>query len=76
MCRTSPRHRPHAALLFLHPETRQLFGQAEIDGEEQWASIGVSEICQKWWKQNVEIMLSNPDNTPATVNLREVFNLD
>ena len=25
--------------IFLHPETRQLFGYAEIENEEQWALI-------------------------------------
>ena len=62
--------------IFLHPETRQLFGYAEIENEEQWASIGATEICRKWWKQNVEIMPSNPDHSPISAPLREVFHLD
>jgi L-rhamnose mutarotase len=33
--------------IFLHPETRQLFGYAEIENEEQWASIASTEVCQK-----------------------------
>jgi len=61
--------------IFLHPETRQLFGYAEIENEEQWAAIASTEICQKWWKQNVEIMPSNPDNSPVSSSLREVFHL-
>jgi L-rhamnose mutarotase len=36
--------------IFLHHETRQLFGYAEIESEEQWASIASTEICQRWWK--------------------------
>jgi L-rhamnose mutarotase len=62
--------------VFLHSETRQLFGCAEIENEEQWASIGATEICQKWWKRNVEIMPSNPDHSPVSTPLREVFHLD
>ena len=62
--------------IFLHPETRQLFGYAEIENEEQWASIGSTEVCQKWWKQNVEIMPSNPDHSPVSAPLREVFHLE
>jgi L-rhamnose mutarotase len=27
--------------IFLHPETRQLFGYAEIENEEQWASVAL-----------------------------------
>ena len=62
--------------IFLHPGTHQLFGYAEIDNEEQWASIGATEICRKWWKQNVEIMPTNPDHSPVSEPLREVFHLD
>jgi L-rhamnose mutarotase len=62
--------------IFLHPGTHQLFGYAEIENEEQWASIGATEICRKWWKQNVEIMPSNPDHSPVSAPLREVFHLD
>ena len=62
--------------IFLHPETRQLLGYAEIENEEQWASIGATEICQKWWKQNVEIMPSNPNHSPVSAPLREVFHLE
>ncbi|MGA1129561.1 MAG: L-rhamnose mutarotase [Chthoniobacterales bacterium] len=61
--------------IFLHPETRQLCGYAEIEDEEQWASIASTEVCQKWWKQNVEIMRSNPDYSPVSAPLREVFHL-
>jgi L-rhamnose mutarotase len=75
MCRTSPRHRPHAALLVRHPETRQLFGYAEIENEEQWAAIGATEICQKWWKHMGDVMPSNPDYRPVSAPLREVFHL-
>jgi len=62
--------------IFFHPETHQLFGYAEIENEEQWASIASTEICQKWWKHMCEVMPSNPDNSPVSTPLREVFNLD
>ena len=62
--------------IFLHPETHQLFGYAEIENEEQWVSIGATEICREWWKQNVEIMPSNPDDSPVSSPLREVFHLE
>jgi L-rhamnose mutarotase len=62
--------------IFLHPEKRQLFGYAEIESQEQWASIGATEICRKWWKQNVGIMPSNGDHSPVSAPLREVFHLE
>ena len=36
--------------IFLYPETRQLFGYAEIEGEEQWAAIASTNVCRRWWK--------------------------
>ncbi len=62
--------------IFLHPETNQLFGYAEIENEEQLTSIAWTEVCRKWWKQNVEIMPSNPDHSPVSSPLREVFHLE
>jgi L-rhamnose mutarotase len=62
--------------IFLHPETRQLFGYAEIDNEEQWAAIASTDACQRWWKHMSDIMAYNPDNPPSAANLREVFHLN
>ncbi len=51
--------------IFLHPETRQLFGYAEIESEEQWASIASTEVCQRWWKHMSDIMAYHP-TTPRS----------
>ena len=61
--------------IFLHPETRQLFGYAEIESEEQWAFIASTEICQKWWKHMSSVMTSTPDHSPVSAPPREVFHL-
>ena len=62
--------------IFLHPETHQLFGYAEIESEEQLAAVASTEICQRWWKHMSDIMPSNPDYSPVSAPLREVFHLD
>jgi len=62
--------------IFLYPETRQLFCYAEIESEEQWASIASTEVCQKWWKRMADLMPANPDQSPASAPLREVFHLE
>ena len=36
--------------IFLHTETHQLFGYAEIESEEQWAPVGLTEACQGHWQ--------------------------
>lgn len=62
--------------IFLHPDTQQLFGYAEIQDEERWSAIANTEVCQKWWKHMADIMPSNPDHSPVSTPLREVFHLD
>jgi L-rhamnose mutarotase len=68
-------HRASNYSIFLHPETRQLFGYVEIESEEQWPPIAATEICRKWWKYMGEIMPSNPENSLQSLLLREVFHL-
>jgi L-rhamnose mutarotase len=43
-------------LILLHLETRQLFGYAEIESEEQRVSIPSTDACQRWWKHLSDIM--------------------
>ena len=69
-------HGVHNYSIFLHPETRQLFGYAEIESEEQWAAIAQTDICRKWWAHMRDLMPSNPDNSPVSDDLREVFHID
>jgi L-rhamnose mutarotase len=69
-------HGVHNYSIFLHPETRQLFGYAEIEDEARWAAIAKTDICQKWWKFMGDIMPSNPDHSPVSAGLREVFHID
>lgn len=61
--------------IFLLPETRQLFGYAEIESEELWNAIAGTETCRRWWKHMADIMPSNPDSSPIATPLREVFHL-
>ena len=68
-------HGVHNYSIFLHPETRQLFGYVEIEDEQRWAAIAKTEICRKWWAHMKEVMPSNADNSPKSVELREVFHV-
>lgn len=69
-------HGVHNYSIFLHPETRQLFGYAEIEDEARWAAIAQTPVCQRWWKHMGDIMPSNPDNSPVSASLKEVFHID
>lgn len=62
--------------IFLEPKSNQLFAYAEIEDEEQWAKVAETEVCKKWWAHMKEIMPSNPDNSPISVEIREVFHIE
>ena len=69
-------HGVHNYSIFLHPQTRQLFGYVEIESEERWNAIAQTESCRKWWAHMKDVMPSNPDNSPVSAPLKEVFHLD
>ena len=73
---TLKQHGVHNYSIFLHPESRQLFGYAEVESEEQWAAIAQTEACRKWWAHMKDLMPSNPDDSPVAEDLSEVFHID
>jgi L-rhamnose mutarotase len=68
-------HGVHNYSIFLHPETRQLFAYVEIEDEQRWQAIAETPACRKWWAHMKDIMPSNPDNSPKSLALKEVFHL-
>jgi L-rhamnose mutarotase len=69
-------HGAHNYSIFLDPATRQLFGYVEVEDEARWAAIAQTEVCQRWWRFMGDIMPSNPDHSPVSRGLNEVFHLD
>ena len=54
-----------------------LFGYQECSGEgNSQDTDNVDPITQKWWDMMADIMDVNPDNSPVTKPLQEVFHLD
>ena len=68
-------HGAHNYSIFLDTETHQLFGYVEIEDEVKWNKIAETDVCKKWWKYMGDIMPSNPDNSPISKELKEVFHL-
>lgn len=62
--------------IFLLPETRQLFAYVEFDGVEQWNAVAQTNVCRKWWAHMKDVMPTNPDNSPVSVELNEVFHIE
>ncbi|MFT6868340.1 MAG: L-rhamnose mutarotase [Cyclobacteriaceae bacterium] len=62
--------------IFLDEETNTLFAFQKVSSEGGSQDLGQTEVVQKWWKYMAEIMETNPDNSPVSVSLEEVFYLD
>ena len=62
--------------IFLDKETNILYGYIELESEEKWAKTAETDICKKWWAYMADIMETNPDNSPVSIDLIEVFHLD
>ncbi|OGV61297.1 MAG: L-rhamnose mutarotase [Lentisphaerae bacterium RIFOXYC12_FULL_60_16] len=69
-------HGAHRYSIFLHPETRQLFGYVEIEDENRWNAIASTAICRKWWIHMKPLMETHADASPVSLALREVFHMD
>ena len=59
--------------IFLDEETNTLFAYQEQSGNSSSQDLGKTEIVQKWWKYMADIMETNPDISPVTVPLEQVF---
>ena len=59
--------------IFLDEETNILFAFQKVSGDAGSQNLGETEIVKKWWKYMADIMKTNPDNSPVTVPLDEVF---
>ena len=73
---TLVRHGVRSYSIFLDPATRDLFAYAEIESEERWAAIAATEVCRRWWRHMKEVMPANPDDSPVSSTLREVFHIE
>ncbi|HBL78079.1 MAG: L-rhamnose mutarotase [Bacteroidetes bacterium GWF2_42_66] len=62
--------------IFLDEETNTLFAFQKVRGDGGSQDLGQTEIVKKWWAFMSDIMKSNPDNSPVTVPLDEVFYME
>jgi L-rhamnose mutarotase len=61
--------------IFLEEETGSLFGFLKAQDQELLHSLPSHAIMQKWWAHMSDIMESNPDNSPVSISLKELFYL-
>jgi L-rhamnose mutarotase len=61
--------------IFLDEETNILFAFQHVSGDGGSQDLGKTEIVKKWWDYMADIMDVNPDNSPISKELEEVFYL-
>jgi len=61
--------------IFLDEETGCLFGFLRVEDSGLLESLPTQAVMQKWWTYMGDIMESNPDNSPVSTPLKEVFYL-
>lgn len=61
--------------IFLDEETNILFAVQQQDGKGS-QDLGQTEIVQRWWAYMADIMDTNPDNSPVSTSLINVFHLE
>jgi L-rhamnose mutarotase len=62
--------------IFLDEETNTLFAVQKQSGSSSSQDLGKEAIVRRWWEYMADIMETNPDSSPVSIPLREVFHLD
>jgi L-rhamnose mutarotase len=61
--------------IFLDEQTNTLFGVMHLEEPDQLKDLPAHPVMKKWWAYMRDIMDTNPDNSPVSVPLKEVFYL-
>lgn len=59
--------------IFLDEETNTLFAFQKVSGDGGSQDLSSNEVVKKWWDFMADIMEVNPDNSPVSIPLEEVF---
>jgi L-rhamnose mutarotase len=62
--------------IYLDPATNDLFAYMELEDEDRWAAVAATDVCRRWWRHMRELMPSNPDDSPVSRELDEVFHIE
>lgn len=62
--------------IFLDEETDTLFAVQRVSGNQGSQDLGSNPVVQKWWRHMADIMETNPDKSPVTVPLTELFHME
>ena len=61
--------------IFLDEKTNDLFGVLKIKNPSAMKQLPNHPVMKKWWTYMKDIMDTNPDHSPVSIPLEEVFYL-
>lgn len=61
--------------IFLDEETNILFGVMNVEDDLKLDELPLHPVMKKWWAHMSDIMETNADQSPVSINLKEVFYL-
>lgn len=62
--------------IFWDRETNVLYAVQKVEGNTGSQDMGTNPVVQKWWAYMADIMETNPDNSPVSVPLKELFYME
>jgi L-rhamnose mutarotase len=63
----------HDYSIFLDEETKSLFAYLTVTDKNNLDTLPAQTLMQKWWSYMKDIMETNPDHSPVSVPLKEMF---
>lgn len=61
--------------IFIDEQDGTLFACAQVESRTRWDAIGEADICKRWWDYMKNLMPTNANNSPVTVELQEIFHI-
>ena len=62
--------------IFWDKDTNILFAVQKVNGDSGSQDLGSNPIVQRWWAYMADIMKTNPDNSPVSIPLPELFYME
>lgn len=62
--------------IYLDNESLHLFGILQVEEPTKMDALPLHPVMKKWWAYMKDIMDCNPDNSPISVPLQQVFHLN
>ena len=59
--------------IFLEESTGALFGVLQVQDPAQLDTLPAEPVMRRWWDYMKDLMECNPDHSPVSIPLREVF---